>query len=303
MRGRKRSERGGVARTDSAIRRYHLGSKSGAVSFGIALVGLIDGCAPWRSNGGLYSPSSSPEAPSASAPAGDEGAFIELAVSGHNPAIVSLPRTASSPRPLLVASHGAGDRAEPHCQLWRRIIDAHAFVLCPQGRRTDERVPHAHAAYYYPDHFALDRELRAAISALRERYPDLLDADRAVYAGFSQGAIHGAGIIVLHPEMFPRAALVEGGNGFFNEWSAYAARKYQAGGGERVLFACGSPACVRTADNCAAHLRRAGVEQRVVHAPGAGHSYGALMEIQLRTSFAWLVAGDSRWARSGGGAG
>jgi predicted esterase len=264
---------------------------------------LAHACAPWRSDAELFGPSIAPDAISTSPPADDEAAFIELTVPGHNPAIVSLPRAASSPRPLLVAAHGAGDRAEPHCQLWRRITDAHAFVLCPQGRRTDERVPHAHAGYYYPDHFALDRELRAAISALRERYPELLDADRAVYTGFSQGAIHGAGIIVLHPELFPRAALVEGGNGFFNEWSLYAARKYQAGGAERVLFACGSPACVRTANNCADYLRRAGVEQRVVHAPGAGHSYGRRMETQLQASFAWLVAGDSRWATSGGGAG
>lgn len=296
MRRSKSSAHEGVAFAHQVTPREQ-GATFCAVLCGIA---LIDGCAPWHSDADVYSPSRPPEAPSASVLADEEGAFIELEVPGHNPAIVSLPRAASSRRPLLVASHGAGDRAEPHCQLWRRITDAHAFVLCPQGRRTDERVPHVHAGYYYPDHFALDRELRAAVSALRERYPELLDADRAVYTGFSQGAIHGAGIIVLHPEMFPRAALVEGGNGFFNEWSPYAARKYQAGGGERVLFACGSPACVRTADNCAAYLRQVGVEQRVVHAPGAGHSYGRLMEAQLQASFAWLIAGDSRWEGSGG---
>jgi predicted esterase len=301
MRRTRSSAGAGAAGADRVIRRYQ-SAKSCAAFCGLA---LAHACAPWHGDGGLFSPSSAPEPIGASIPAADEdeGAFIELAVPGHNPAIVSLPRAASTPRPLLVAAHGAGDRAEPHCQLWRRITGAHAFVLCPQGRRTDERVPHAHAGYYYPDHFALDRELRAAVSALRERYPELLDAERAVYTGFSQGAIHGAGIIVLHPQMFPRAALVEGGNGFFNEWSPYAARKYQAGGGERVLFACGSPACVRTANNCADYLRQVGVQQRVVHAPGAGHSYGRLMETQLQASFAWLVAGDSRWETNGGGAG
>lgn len=244
-------------------------------------IGLAVGCAPQRGAGELTSP----------AP------IVELAVPGHDAALVSLPLGATSPRPLLVAAHGAGDRAEYHCELWRGIVGDRAFVLCPQGRRTDARVPHAEAAYYYPDHLALDKELVAATAALRDRYRAHLDETRAVYAGFSQGAIHGALLIAQNPEKFPRAALVEGGNGFFNEWSPHAARRYRAGGGERVLFGCGSPACVRTADRCAGYLEKVGVETLVAHAEGAGHSYGGTMQTELERNFEWLVAGDPRWAR------
>jgi predicted esterase len=157
-------------------------------------------------------------------------------------------------------------------------------------------VPHEHAAYYYPDHFALEREVLAAIEALSARYPDRLDPSGAVWAGFSQGAIHGALVIVLHPQTFPRAVLIEGGNGFFDEWSPAAARKYSRAGGERVLFGCGSPYCVRTANRCAGYLEQAKVDTRVTHAEGAGHSYGPAMEASLHESFAWLVADDARWA-------
>jgi predicted esterase len=244
-------------------------------------IGLALGCAPKRGTDELES----------------SAALVQLAVPGHHEAVVSLPLGATSPRPLLVAAHGAGDRAEFHCELWRSIVGDRAFVLCPQGRRTDERVPHADAAYYYPDHFALDKEVQAAMKALRERYGAHLDDARAVYAGFSQGAIHGALLIALHPERFPRAALVEGGNGFFGEWSLKAARRYRSGGGERVLFGCGSPACVRSADRCAGYLEKAGAETLVVHAEGAGHSYGPEMQTELEKNFAWLVAGDPRWAR------
>jgi predicted esterase len=221
--------------------------------------------------------------------------FVQLPVPGHADAVLSLPLGATAKRPLVVAAHGAGDRAEYHCELWRRIVGDRAFVLCPRGRRTDERVPPADAGYYYPDHFALDKEVKAAIAALRERYRGHVDSEQAVYTGFSQGAIHGAHVIVLNPEVFPRAALVEGGNGFFNEWSGPAARKYRERGGKRVLFACGSPACVRTAERCAAYLKKAGVEARVVHAEGAGHSYGPAMEAELQASFEWLVADDPRF--------
>jgi predicted esterase len=221
----------------------------------------------------------------------------QLEVADHNPAIVSVPPHAGAPRLLLVAAHGAWDRAEGHCELWQEIVGDRAFVLCPQGRRTDRRMPHEHAAYYYPDHHALNEEVLAAISALEAQYPGRVDTTGAVYAGFSQGAIHGAQVIVLHPQLFPRAALVEGGNGFFKEWSRYAAQRYRAGGGERVLFGCGSPACVRTAERCAGFLRGADVSARVVHAEGAGHSYGAAMQSELAASFEWLVSGDARWAQ------
>ncbi|HKY40647.1 MAG TPA: hypothetical protein VJN18_32150, partial [Polyangiaceae bacterium] len=219
-----------------------------------------------------------------------------LAVPGHDPAVVSVPRPATIRQPLLVAAHGAWDRPEPHCERWRRVVGDRAFILCPRGRRTNQQVPHAHAAYYYPDHFALAREALAAIEALSARYPDQLDASAAVWAGFSQGAIHGALVIVLHPQTFPRAVLVEGGNGFFDEWSPSAAHKYSRAGGERVLFGCGSRDCVRTADRCAGYLERAGVDTRVTHAEGAGHSLGEAMEQSLRKSFTWLVADDARWA-------
>lgn len=223
--------------------------------------------------------------------------FVELDVPGHEAAVVSLPRAESGQRPLIVAAHGAGDRAEWHCELWRAIAGDRGFVLCPRGRRMDRRVPPEHAAHYYPDHFALEKEVLAAIAALRERYPDEVDASSALWAGFSQGAIHGALVVALYPELFPRVALIEGGNGSFDEWSPYAARRFRNGGGERVLFACGSPYCVRSARRCATYLDRAGVETHVVHAEGAGHSYGPPMQAALEASFDWLTHGDARWQR------
>lgn len=239
-----------------------------------------------------------PQTPASGAPpvsTSDE--LVELVVPGYEPAVVSIPAAGSRKRPLLVAAHGAWDRPEPHCRLWRRVTEARGFVLCPRGKRTNRYVPREHAAYYYPDHFDLAREVLAGIAALSARYPNEVDVSAAVWAGFSQGAIHGALVTVLYPQQFPRAALVEGGNGFFDEWSPYAARKYARGGGQRVLFGCGSRYCVRTAQRCAGFLAKTGVQTRVAHAEGAGHSYGPAMERRLREQFEWLVAGDARWTR------
>jgi predicted esterase len=256
----------------------------------VLLLMFSSGCLPaGRTRGGMAA-----AAALASSHVADQP-FVRLPVAGHEPAVVSVPPRGLGRRPLLVAAHGAWDRPEPHCELWRRVVGERAFILCPRGKRTDRRVPHDRAAYFYPDHFALAREVLAAIAALSARYPDELDANRAVWAGFSQGAIHGALVVTLYPQLFPRAALIEVGNPFFNEWSPFAARKYARGGAQRVLFGCGSPYCVRSASRCAGFLERSGVSAKVVHAAGAGHSYGPAMEAELHKSFMWLVADDPRW--------
>lgn len=110
-----------------------------------------------------------------------DGAFVDLTVPGFDAAVVSVPLTTGKRRPLLVAAHGAWDRPEPHCRLWRRVTSAHGFVLCPRGKRTNRHVPREHAAYFYPNHFELAREALAAIEALSARYPDQLD--RALSSG------------------------------------------------------------------------------------------------------------------------
>src|SRR5688500_7019775 len=69
--------------------------------------------------------------------------YVELDIPGHVPAVVSLPLGSTRRRPVIVATHGAGDRAEYHCELWRAIVGDRGFVVCPRGRRTDNRVPHA----------------------------------------------------------------------------------------------------------------------------------------------------------------
>ena len=221
--------------------------------------------------------------------------YMELEVPGHVPAVVSLPLGATSKRPVIVATHGAGDRGEYHCELWRRIVENRAFVLCPQGRRMNDGVSHEESYYFYPDHFKLEREVLDALAALEQRFPKYVDASAAMYTGFSQGAIQGALVLVLHPDVFPRALLVEGGHGSYKEWSPYAARKYKDGGGKRVMFACGSHYCVDSARRSARYLDKVGVATNIAHAQGAGHSYGETMETELKKTWEWVVEDDPRW--------
>lgn len=224
-----------------------------------------------------------------------DGPFIKLPVRDFGPAVVSVPRRGARPRPVLVATHGAGDRPEWQCNVWRTTVQDRGFVLCPRGQTTNAAVPEEATGYYYPNHDALGDELTAALAALAERFPAEVDLDAPVLTGFSQGAIMGARILGEHPAHFARAVLIEGGVGAFKEWSLWTARRFQKAGGERVLFACGNPRCAASAEATRAVLDKAGVEAKVLHVEGAGHSYGGQMEEEVRKTFSWLIEGDPRW--------
>jgi len=221
--------------------------------------------------------------------------FVELPVPNHRPAVVSLPLGATSRRPVLVAAHGAGDRPEWQCHVWRGIVGDRGFVLCPRGFPTNPYVPPEHTGYFYTTHHALAREIALAFEALVKRFPDHVDPNAPIFTGFSQGAIMGALVLPRHQVRFARAALVEGGYGFFHEWNIHAAQTWTNRGGLRVLLACGRVRCVEQATPTAYYMKRGGLTARILHAPGAGHSYGGSMEVAVRDAFGWLVEGDPRW--------
>jgi predicted esterase len=263
-----------------------------ALAMVCALVTACSACgAPGRTGASDVGRSHGEQPPELEAPR----ALVALPVAGHNPAVVSVPAGATGRMPVLVATHGAGDRAEWHCEIWRGIVRGRGFVLCPQGRRMDDRIRHEDSLYYYPDHKVLDRELTAALDALGARFPEHADTSGAVYAGFSQGAIFGALIVAQRPDAFPRAILVEGGHGAYQEWNRAAAKSYATRGGKRVFFGCGGPWCDKNARGISALLEKAGAKARVAYAEGAGHTMTGAMEPELRAGFEWVIEDDPRW--------
>ncbi len=221
--------------------------------------------------------------------------ILDLPVAGHLPAVVSVPIGATSPRPILVIAHGAGGRPEPHCDFWRALLGSRGFLLCPRGVRLGAFAEPADQGYFYPDHHALAREVTAALAALRARFGDRLDERAPIYVGFSQGATMGALAFVTRPATFARLVLIEGGVGESDEWTINGARALREGGAERVLFACGRPSCFLAAQRSLTYLAKAGLEGRVVHAAGAGHTYGGAVADAVIDALPWVLEGDPRW--------
>lgn len=245
--------------------------------------------------------SAAPAAEALLAPLEADSPWAELKLEGFSPAIVSLPIGARGPKPVLLVAHGAGDNPSWQCDWWRKRIENRAFVLCPRGIAAG-RLPSGNMGYAYASEPALEREVLAAIAALAARYAPHVDEGRMVYAGFSQGSSFGVPLLVKHASRFQAAVLLEGGSNP-SHWTQARVRKLGLGGLRRVLLGCGQASCARGAKQVARRLETAGLEVKVFHAVGAGHSYwGTAVERETYAAFGWLVEGDARWGDRAEGA-
>ena len=213
------------------------------------------------------------------------GALRALDVPGFEPALLFTP-PGDAQRPLVIAAHGAGGGPEWECAYWRRLTRERAFVLCLSGTRLGK----GYEGYFFRDHRALDRELRAAEAAARRGEPRMV-AGSGIYAGFSQGATMGTAIVAQHAEAFPYAVLIEG----FTSWNVPGARQFMRAGGRRVLLACGSKECASVAKASQHWFEVAGGEARVEHAAGAGHTPAGPVMDKIEAALPWLVQGDANW--------
>jgi predicted esterase len=197
--------------------------------------------------------------------------------------------SANEPRPLVVATHGAGGAPEGECAYWVRLTGGRAFVLSLRGTPFDQGAP---SSFYYKNHLELGRELVAALQAARARYGSRLSPEGGLYSGFSQGATMGIGMIPAHGAELSHLVLIEGG---YDYWSVAQAKKYRASGGQRVLFVCGTKWCADKSEKSATWLRQAGLEARVEYAPGVGHTpMGEVMD-HVALALPWVVSGNPVW--------
>jgi pimeloyl-ACP methyl ester carboxylesterase len=225
------------------------------------------------------------------APLRSEPAIIPLAIEGFPDAVISVPLGATSPRPVLVATHGMWDFPEGLCDDQRWIFRDRVWVLCPRGRPMPDKT------FRYDSAETLEREIDAGVRALVARYPGYVDDGAMLYTGFSWGAILGVAVITREPARFPRAVLIEGGE---DKWTPALAAKYAKGGGQRVLFACGLRGRLAVAQQTASMLEKGGVGARAVlgKLPDAGqfiHWYNGPIAEETRAAEPWLFEGDARW--------
>lgn len=214
-----------------------------------------------------------------------------LELPGGRAAFVSVPLGTTTPRPIMVAAHGAGDRPEWACGAWRGITESHPFVVCPQG------APLGNGTFYWRSTEHLAETVELALAALRARFGSYVLEGPMVYAGFSAGAIYGAGLVMREPSRFPIVMMSEGGYDQLTD--ARFARAFARGRGQRVLFGCSTGGRCREKFRVAARLLGdAGIEARVNDAGNVGHNLNMEAVASLRRDWPWLVEKAVGWETS-----
>jgi predicted esterase len=203
-------------------------------------------------------------------------------VAGDDEVVVTPPLGATTPRPLVVGVHGAGDRPEWSCGGWRLGTQVSAFVACPRGSKAGgERFAWASAQQ-------LASRVETAISQTRARFGAYVAEGPMIYAGFSQGATLAEPLLLQHAARFPIAILAEGG--YQTARSASFARAFRDKGGRRVVLVCGTPACFQHARAARKGLERAGLQVLVVGDEKAGHNLNERMQKALQNAWTEISA-------------
>jgi hypothetical protein len=221
---------------------------------------------------------------------------IHLEVEGFRPAVVSVPLGSTEPRPLVVALHGNFDRPDWHCELWQSATRGFPFILCPRGVPRGD-VPKSMDRWEYGSLDKTKKELDAGIAALEARFPGRIAEGPVVYLGFSLGAILGIQIAKKEAARFSRVVLIEGGLGGLD---GPGIRRFQEGGGERILMACGQAGCTQKGKALVKRLEKQGILARVVDGGTIGHTYDGAIAEGIAREWPWLVEGLEGWPASPG---
>lgn len=288
-------------------------TKGALLAFALTMVVSASGCSGCRHDDAQAKPVEE-QLPPLSSPS----PTTTLAVPGFAEAVTVVPVGITRPAPVVVAVIGIGDTPEEQCAVWRELVGQRAFVVCPRGLPNFVRpeaaeqpeqaegepqqegeepppapdVPPKQMGYYEPDAARLEKEIDAAIAALKTRWGRHVGDREMVYAGFSRGAFLGAQLAPKRADRFRRVILIEGGH---SPWTEQSAAAFAKAGGTRVLFACGQQSCIDDALGAAGLLGRQKVETRTVLGEGEGHDYKKQVKDEVRRSLDWLTDGDPAW--------
>jgi pimeloyl-ACP methyl ester carboxylesterase len=214
----------------------------------------------------------------------------QLLVPGFRDAVVSHPLEARSPQAVIVALHGNYDRPEWQCEVWRKVAGKKPFILCPRGEPRSDATTDPDR-WTWGEYATVEREVDAAVAALRARFVTFVDGGPIVLVGFSLGATMAARLATRSDGRYSRLVVIEGGE---EGWTVRNVRAFDEHGGDRVLAACGQTPCLAKFKTVARAFERAKFPFRLADGGRAGHVYDGPVADAVLREWAWLVEGDPR---------
>jgi len=167
------------------------------------------------------------------------------------------------------------------------VAGEYAFVVCPQGLKMDS------LRFGWDSAATIRQRVAGAIAAARARFGEYIAEGPTLFVGFSQGATLAGPTLLGQTPPFPAVALAEGGYALLQNGPLLVQLKQH--GVERVLLACGTPACFTTMRAAEPRVHGAGIEVLVGGDPLSGHNLNGEMQAGLQKVWPAFVAGLPNW--------
>lgn len=241
------------------------------------------------------SASGSPASASAAA-GGDAGATLPplsgiwtetLTLEGGGEAHVVLPLGATSPRPIVVGVHGAGDRPDWSCSEWLAVTGGTSWVVCPHGSH-DARWK---GTLVWGSAAAIAKETARAVASLKARYGKYVAEGPMLYGAWSQGATLAGGAVEASGNSFDRVVLVEIGHTAVD--ARAMARSFKKAGVRRVVVSCSSMGCRTFAADFRNASRAVDLPLHVTDVGLRGHWFDEPVVRVLAAEQPWLDESDA----------
>jgi hypothetical protein len=200
---------------------------------------------------------------------------------------VTRPQGATGPRPIVLAVHGAEDRADWACSEWRATTGGFPWVVCPQG------VP-LRSGYAWSSAKAIATQGFEARDAVRARFAAYVASGPLLYGGFSQGASLASLVVAAHPGEFDRVVMVEAGHTPLSAPGViYGLKK---GGIARAVLSCSTRGCAAFSTELVGAAKQSSFDLLTNDAGLRGHVFDGVVIKSLGETMLRLVAGDARYA-------
>jgi hypothetical protein len=198
---------------------------------------------------------------------------------------LSVPNGATTPRPIMVALHGGGDRAEWSCGEWRGVTNGFPFIVCPHG---------AASHMYWDTAKNANAQIESARAEVWRDFGKHVAEGPLVLAGFSAGTWMAMTLVqggLVEPEAL---VLVEGAYDVVEQEGF--APSLKARGVKRVLLVCTTRGtCPPTYRAALPKLKRVGIDARLNLASEQGHGFYPTVTFSIRRDWPWLVDGLGGW--------
>ncbi len=192
-------------------------------------------------------------------------------------------RDASKPQRLVAMLHGVCNPPAYACGLWAETATSLGFLVCPQGSGSCGEAMW-NAPTWTGGHTGMDADLEASVAKVAAIYPEQIDPDGAVLAGFSMGAYAAVQIAAAHPGRWPYLVLNEANVELdANKLRTAKVRAVALLAGEKGTQVGGERATVEA-------LKKAGFPAKLWVMKDAGHHYSNDIQALMREAIEWVTS-------------